>query len=224
MPLALVALVAVTLWPGRLQSDEKSAALPLVVCLGDSITKSGYPQELGKMLPIRVINAGVGGNTSRQGLARIEKDVLSHKPDAVVVFFGTNDNRHDAPKVFVPLPEYEDNLTKIIDACRGVNAKVILGTLPPIDPGPYFKRHKKADFDAAGGLEKLVAQYRDAASKVGKTKKVPVVDLNTLLAKDTSWRNPDGVHPNEEGNKVIAKQFVASVAKELGVNPTTNTP
>src|SRR6185503_17521387 len=72
---------------------------PTVVCLGDSITHAGYPAELEKMLLVRVINAGIPGNTSRQGLARLEKDVLSHKPAAVVVLFGTNDIRKDAPRV-----------------------------------------------------------------------------------------------------------------------------
>src|ERR1043166_4008118 len=40
----------------------------VVVCLGDSITKRGYPEALEKLLGVRVVNAGVNGNTSRQGL------------------------------------------------------------------------------------------------------------------------------------------------------------
>ncbi len=210
-------LIANILTPVWTHAAEKQATRPTVICLGDSITHAGYPAELEKMLPIQTINAGVNGNTSRQGLARLEKDVLSHKPDAVIIFFGTNDNRRDAPKVFVPVDEYKTNLSRMIKACRSSGAKVLLGTLPPIDSEPYFKRHLKADFDAAGGLEKLVEQYRAAAQEIGKLEKGPVVDLNKLLASDTSWRGPDGVHPTVEGNKVIARQFVAPLAKALSL-------
>jgi lysophospholipase L1-like esterase len=222
MTLLAAALFLTLLVPNRCAADAPKTNL--VVCLGDSITHRGYPEELAKMLPIRVINAGVNGNTSRQGLARLQKDVLSHKPDAVVLFFGTNDNRQDAPKVHVSLAEYEQNLATIIDRCRGVGAKVILGTLPPIDPKPYFERHEKEKFDAVGGLQKLVSEYRNAALKIGKAKNVPVVDLNQLLAKDTSWRSSDGVHPTEEGNRVIAEQFAGTVARELGLKRSGNIP
>jgi lysophospholipase L1-like esterase len=206
------------------QANDAKTNSVTVVCLGDSITHAGYPEELEKMLKVRVINAGVGGNTSRQGLARLQRDVLAHKPDAVVVFFGTNDNRRDAPKVFVPLDEYEKNLAKIIDDCLKAGAKVVLGTIPPIDPEPYFKRHVKEKFDEAGGLKKLVAQYREAALKVGKSKNVTIVDLNQLLAKDTSWRSSDGVHPTAEGNLIIAKLFLKPLQKELGLKRGESTP
>jgi lysophospholipase L1-like esterase len=205
-----------------LGAEETNA--PVVVCLGDSITHAGYPAELEKLLPVRAVNAGVNGNTSRQGLARLDKDVLAHKPDVVLVLFGTNDNRKDAPKIQVPLAEYEKNLSTIIDRCRGIGAKVVLGTIPPIDPVPYFTRHVKKDFDAAGGLENLVMQYRNAALRVGKSKSVPVVDLNQLLAPDTTWRRDDGVHPTSEGNHVIAAHFSKQLEPMLGLKPREKLP
>jgi lysophospholipase L1-like esterase len=195
-------------------SDTNNAT---VVCLGDSITHAGYPTELEKILPVRAINAGVPGNTSRQGLARLEKDVLSHKPTVVLVLFGTNDNREDAPRIHVPVAQYEKNLETIIERCRVVGAKVVLGTIPPIDPEPYFKRHLKEKFDAAGGLEKLVAQYREAALRVGKLRNVPVVDLNRLLANERGWRKEDGVHPTAEGNRILARLFAGQVETALGL-------
>jgi lysophospholipase L1-like esterase len=205
-------ILCLTLLPVSLamaQSNSKKEFT--IVCFGDSITHGGYPAELEKIFGnARVINAGVGGNTSRQGLARLERDVLSHRPDLVILFFGTNDNRRDA-KVFVPLDEYERNLTTIIERCQKIGAKVVLGTIPPIDPVPYFTRHDKAKFDADGGLEKLVQDYRNAALKVGAEHKVTIVDLNQLLRTDTSWRSADGVHPTEEGYKVIAQLFAKTV-------------
>ena len=201
--------------PARAQSGDLGGLVAAkrltVVCLGDSITHAGYPAELEKILPIRVINAGVGGNTSRQGLARLEKDVLAHRPDVVLVFFGANDSRQDAPTIHVPLNEYEENLTRIIQRCQEIGAKVVLGTVPPIDAEAYYQRHPKTNYVAVGGLEPWLAKYREAALRVGEATRVPVLDLNQLLAGDATWRKPDGVHPTEEGNRRIAFLF----AKEI---------
>ncbi|HEX8911741.1 MAG TPA: GDSL-type esterase/lipase family protein [Humisphaera sp.] len=192
------------------------AAGPRVVCFGDSITKQGYPAVLGKRLNLDVVNAGVGGHNTKQGLARMEKDVLAHKPDVVVVLFGTNDCRMAEPSALVPLEQYERNLTTIVERSRKAGAKVVLCTLPPIDPTPYFTRHKKEPFDAAGGLAKVVADYAATARKVAKATDCPLVDLNASLAKEDQkvWLSPDGVHPSEKGMAMIAER-VAEVVKTV---------
>ncbi len=192
--------------------DEAQSKDFTIVCLGDSITRAGYPAELEKLLQVKVINAGVGGNTSRQGLARLDRDVLTNKPNVVLVFFGANDSRLDAPKTHVPLKEYEKNLTTIVERCQKTGANVVLGTPPPIDPEPYYQRHPKENYQAAGGLEAWLAKYRAAVLQVGEATKVPVLDLNELLAKEPAWRRPDGVHPTEAGTQIIARLFAKQVA------------
>jgi lysophospholipase L1-like esterase len=195
--------------------NSNSNALPaVVVCLGDSITRSGYPAELEKILKVRVANAGVNGNTSRQGLARLQRDVLSLKPKIVVLFFGANDSRLDAPKKQVALDEYTANLSKIVDECQRIGAKVLLGTMPPIIAEPYFGRHPKENYDAVGGFEKHLEKYRNAAHQVGREKKVEVLDLGKELQKYPNWVTPDGVHPTPEGNEIIAK-LVAEKLKPM---------
>ena len=118
----LLADKQVLAWTKTGAARQSSAATrpgtPKVVCLGDSITHRGYPAVLEKLLGVQVINAGVGGNTSQGGLARLEKDVLNHHPDAVVILFGTNDGRLDAPGVHVPVAKYESNLAEMIERCR----------------------------------------------------------------------------------------------------------
>jgi lysophospholipase L1-like esterase len=189
-----------------------------VVCFGDSITKAGYPTVLGKALGdgVEVTNAGVNGNTTAQALRRMEKDVLAHKPDVVVVFFGTNDCRLAEPKVHVPVERYRANLQAMIDAVTKGGGRVVLCTPPPIDAEAYFTRHARAPFDAAGGLEKVLAGYRQAVIEVGEKNKVPVVDLNQLMSKDLSWRSADGVHPTEQGSDVIAGHVERAVRPLLG--------
>ena len=60
---ALGVLLALGGW--RAQASDAPAK---VVCFGDSITKRGYPAELGKLLGVEVVNAGVGGNTTTAAL------------------------------------------------------------------------------------------------------------------------------------------------------------
>lgn len=199
---------------------KKSAARPTVVCLGDSITHRGYPAVLETLLEVRAVNAGVGGDTTRKALARLDRDVLAHRPDAVVLFFGANDSRLDAPRTQVPVEEYETNLGQIAARIRQADPKtrILLATMPPIDPGPYYQRHPKEKYEPAGGLEKVVARYREAAIRVGKSTSVPVLDLNLELEGRPEWMSRDGVHPSPRGNEIIARLVAGALAPLLGLD------
>ena len=187
-----------------------------IVCFGDSITKRGYPAIVGELLGVESINAGVGGHTSSEGLRRMSTDVLEKKPDVVVIFFGTNDIRVDNPKKHTSPEKYQSNLEAMIAACQKIDAKVVLCTLPPIKADPFFQRHDRKVFDAAGGLPVLIAAQRRAAIAVAKEHSVALVDLQKLLAEEPNWMSPDGVHPNEEGNRIIAKHIAAAIEPLLG--------
>jgi len=74
----------------------------VLVCFGDSLTSGesatgtndkskSYPAYLQKMVNIRVVNAGVSGDTTAQALARIQRDVISKNPAIVIVELGGND-------------------------------------------------------------------------------------------------------------------------------------
>ena len=190
-------------------AEEEKA---MVVCFGDSITKRGYSEILAEALKVKAINAGVGGHNSKQGLHRIEKDVLAHKPDVVVVFFGTNDIRVDSERAFVPLKKYRENLSEISRRCQKAGAKVVFCTPPPIDSKAYYQRHKEADFAKVGGVQKLLADYRQAVIEVAKKENSEVVDLNQLLADKPEWMSPDGVHPGKGGTRLIARLVGEKVA------------
>jgi len=198
----------------RTAGDETTRAK--VVCFGDSITKRDYPEILGHLLGVDTVMAGVAGNSTTQALGRISNDVLAQNPDVVVIFFGTNDLRVDAPKVYTPIDKYTANLEKMIDACTQQKAHVVLCTLPPINHDVYFTRHEKEPYDAAGGLLKLIADYREAAMQVAARRKIPVVDLNHIMAQDLGWLTSDGVHPRPEGSAIIARNVAKAVGSLLG--------
>ena len=206
------------------KAESNEAEKPLVICFGDSITNRGYYKTLKKLLDVETVNAGVGGNSTAKGLRRISTDVLEKNPDAVVVLFGTNDLRVDAEKVYVPLKKYKANLETIITRCQEKNAIVVLCTLPPINQEIYFTRHERESYDAHGGLAKLITSYRDAAREVAEAKKVALVDLNVLLAKEPEWLSKDGVHPSKTGTELIAKHIAAALGLLLAKHPGTDIP
>jgi len=208
-----------------------AAAETVVVCHGDSITRGAhlkpeetYPAMLQAALPdTKVVNTGIGGNTSQQGLKRLAPDVLSRRPKFVVLLFGTNDSVLTAPGRYrVPVDQYRQNLGRMIAGCRQAGADVVLCTLPAIEPEPYFTRHPKPYYDAEGGLTAILQRYRTAALEVGKSMKVPVVDLYETFDKDKSLLRPapDGVHPNARGARAIGK-LVAEQLATIGLAPIT---
>ena len=186
----------------------------VIVCFGDSITARGYPAVLAKNLNVSVINAGVSGNSTKAGLARMKKDVLDQKPLIVVILFGTNDSRVDDPVVCVPLDKYEANLNEMVESCQKNSSQVILCILPPIDQEAYFKRHDRKKIEEKGGLDAILTSYREVQAKVADRYKLPVVDLNKILGEHPEWRDSDGVHPTKEGNALIAQE-IGKVAAPL---------
>lgn len=109
-----------------------------IVAFGDSVTHGALrannnyetvywnvlKQKLNAVrdfIPVNVINAGIGGITAKASLARMERDVLSHHPDLVIVCFALND-------VNGTLEEYKEAMTEIFHACLDRGADVIFLT------------------------------------------------------------------------------------------------
>jgi lysophospholipase L1-like esterase len=98
-------VVGLAFWGCDNQNNYVNDAMkPLLLCFGDSLTAGygasepdrddpakAYPAFLQTKVTIEVINAGVSGHTSTQGLARVDQDVLSRKPQIVIIEFGAND-------------------------------------------------------------------------------------------------------------------------------------
>ena len=182
------------------------AAAPLVVFLGDSLTAGlGLPadetfpallaEELGRRgRPIRAVNAGVSGDTTAGGLRRADW-VLSQKPAVVVVALGANDGLRG-----LPLEEVERNLRAIVAKARTAGARVLLcGMLLPTSHGPEYR-------DGFGRLFPRVAREEG----------VPLVPF---LLKDVAGRAEknleDGIHPNAEGQRLVAGNVLPQLERLL---------
>lgn len=163
-----------------------------IVCFGDSITAGvgaepgqGYPERLSALLGVPVINAGVSGDTTADGLARLEQDVLARDPWMVIVELGGNDFlRH------VPIAETEGRLRQIAD--RLLKARVV----------PVF-------VELSGPLG--IGRYREVFARIEDDYDVVLVEdaLSDILF-DPKLKS-DQIHPNAAGYEKLAE----AVAEEL---------
>jgi acyl-CoA thioesterase-1 len=179
---------------------------PLVVCFGDSLT-AGYGTDLGQSYPdylqkdldaqgykYRVVNEGISGNTTKDGVNRLDS-ILALKPTVVVVEFGGNDGLRG-----LRIEDSRTNLDKIVSTLKASGTKVVLAgiTLPP-DYGPdYIKQ-----FNATYAM--LAAKYR-----------VPLLPflLNGVFGVN-GMMQADRTHATGEGNKVVAQNVLPLVTSLL---------
>ena len=162
-----------------------------IVCLGDSITVGvgsgpgeSYPERLAGKLGVDVVNEGESGDTAAQGLARLDQ-VLADDPWMVIVELGGNDILHQ-----VPPEQTERSLRRILEKLLAARTVPVL-----------------VEVDAPFG-----ASYKGIYGRLGKEYHVPVVeDAIGKILRDRSLKS-DTVHPNAEGQKVLAD----AIADEIG--------
>jgi acyl-CoA thioesterase-1 len=185
----------------RVQSQQKSDSItgdprPAIVCFGDSLTKGfgvnpgkSYPDVLQEELDragyrYRVVNFGVSGETTQDGLARLPY-VLKQKPEIVVVEFGANDELRGQAA-----DKAENNLAQMAHLLLQAGARVVLaGMMLPTNSGSGYSHQ----FDAM--YARLAARYQ-----------LPLIPfLLDGVAANPQLMQEDGLHPNTEGTRVVAK-------------------
>jgi acyl-CoA thioesterase-1 len=200
--------------PGAIASDSSPASdatapvdgRPVIVAFGDSLTAGfgadagdSYPDYLEKDLNAQgyhyqVINQGISGNTTKDGVDRLE-DALRLKPVLVIVAFGGNDGLRG-----LPIAATRANLDQIVATLQHSGTKVVLGgiTLPP-NYGPDYIRQ----FDQTYVL--LAAKYH--------------VPLLPFLLEDVygvaGSMQADGIHATDQGNAQVARNLLPLVVPLL---------
>jgi acyl-CoA thioesterase-1 len=183
-------------------ADER----PVIVAFGDSLTAGfgadagdSYPDYLEKDLNAQgyhyqVINQGISGNTTKDGVDRLQ-DALRLKPVLVIVAFGGNDGLRG-----LPIAATRANLDQIVSTLLHSGTKVVLGgiTLPP-NYGPDYIRQ----FDQTYVL--LAAKYH--------------VPMLPFLLEDVygvaGSMQADGIHATDQGNAQVAKNLLPLVVPLL---------
>ncbi|HEY5747060.1 MAG TPA: arylesterase [Chryseolinea sp.] len=170
----------------------------VILFYGDSLTagnglsvEEAFPALIQKKLTadgkaVKVINAGLSGETSAGGLARLDW-VLRQPVDIVVLELGANDGLRG-----LPLDQTEKNLQAIIDKMKAKNPAVkiiVAGMMVPPNMGPDY-------------TTKFQKIFPDLAKK-NKAALIPFILQD--VAGNEKLNNPDGIHPNVEGHKIVAK-------------------
>jgi lysophospholipase L1-like esterase/pimeloyl-ACP methyl ester carboxylesterase len=214
--LLILATTCLAATPDKARQLLTDAKEPVrIVCIGDSITgvyyHSGgmraYPemlqialQKLHPKAKVTVRNAGISGDTSKGGLARLERDVLGHKPHLVTIMFGMNDLAR------VPVADFIANMRQIIQRCRAAGAEVVLCTQNNIVDSPQRPVMK-------------LAEYSQAIRDLAKAESLGVADcfaaFEDVRAKDALEWNlllSDAIHPNMDGHKLFAETIAKTIA------------
>jgi lysophospholipase L1-like esterase len=182
-----------------------------IAFLGDSITQGGMGPMGYVTLVIQglkangvnatAIGAGISGHKSNDMLARLQRDVIDKKPDWMTLSCGVNDVWHGAKGV--PLDQYKQNITQIVEKAQAAGIKVVILTATMITENPSEPNN-----------EKLIP-YNEFLRGLAKEKKCLLADLNAAMQKELDEREKagqkrgklvtsDGVHMNPFGNVMMA--------------------
>lgn len=189
-----------------------------IVALGDSVTElnwttRGHLNWVGLLSAslfeskaargYAVINAGISGSTFTDGLARVDRDVLRHDPDLVIIGFGINDwmFAHNPPE------QQRRDLVALIEHIRAASdTSILLRTPHTIVDKETFAWTEPEEMRVA------VAMIREVAAEQGVT----LVDHHaSWLADPPDARATmyDWIHPNEVGHL----RFFNEIAPVLGL-------
>jgi len=197
----------------RLKSGE-----PLkIVAFGDSITAGGdvsspelmfwrrWAADLQGKYPrarVTAVNGATGGDSTVQGLQRLQAKVLDEKPDLVLIGFGMNDHNIGG----VPIPQFEQNLKSIISRIRSETlAEVVLYSAFPPNPKWKFGSHR-------------MLEYATATARVAKDVSCAYADVFNNWEAVAARKKPEDLlgnninHPNDFGHWIYFR-----VLQEMGL-------
>ena len=186
-----------------------------VACIGDSITfghgikdreHDTYPGLLSTMLGEKydVRNFGVSGTTAMTGTdmpymnEQAYRDALAFNPQIVTIKLGTNDSK---PYNWKEQEHFKQDLKTLIESFRALPAKPEIWLCLPVPA--YGHAWSINDSVIYNGVIPYIRE-------VAQEENLPLVDLNTPMQGKRQYF-PDTIHPNEEGQQLIAEIVFQSV-------------
>ncbi len=175
---------------------------PVIVAFGDSLTAGAgvaqdrnYPSQLQKKIDTekynyRVINAGVSGETSGQGLNRL-RSIVKLRPSIVIVELGANDGLRG-----MPVEATRRNLAAIVQGLQSAGAKVILaGMRVPPNYGLHY-----------------AGEFYDVFGEVAEQFDIPLIPFFLEgVGGDASLNQDDGIHPTAAGYEIVVENVWAKL-------------
>jgi len=199
-----------------------------ILCFGDSLTYGvtlealslppgaqtdltlveGYIPKLWRLLESKygsgfeLVNAGIPGERTVEGVERIRNEMRVHDPDLVLLLEGIVDVNNSTPR----FPVVRENLIEMMTLVQREGRLVIIGTYPLLNPDGF--RTSGAPF-----IPRLNDVIRQEANRIT----VQIADHEE--ANDLAGQGPDGLHPNNIGYDVMASTWLAAMeelAETLG--------
>ncbi len=171
-------------------SNNNNIKISSIVCFADSLTRGygatenkTYPYYLQQLTNIDVINKGVNGNTSKDGLDRVD-DILKIQNALIIVEFGANDFFQQ-----IPISETKENMEQIVDKLQKSGNMVVLVSTE----------------------DKQLNSYYNMLKNIAKKKKILFID--GILNEIWNDRNlfSDDIHPNSSGYKLVAEKIYKNI-------------
>lgn len=163
-----------------------------IICFGDSLTEGvgagngeDYPSVLARQLPYPVVNVGRRGDTSADGVSRLDRDVLERNPRLVIVLFGGNDFLRQ-----IPTSETKKNLGEIVRRIQEHGAMVVL-----------LGMRLGLFTDEYGPLYEEIAERHGA---------LLIPEILKGILSDPGLKS-DSIHPNGAGYRLMAQRIVEKV-------------
>ena len=190
--LIILLIVGINYYKSSQEVNVQSLSLPLdtkILAFGDSLTygygvvrDKNYPTVLGDILHVNVVNEGVNGEFSDQGLARLASVLTRHKPDILVLCHGGNDILRKKD-----LTQTKNNLNAMVKMAKEKGVYVLLVGVPTFDILNF----------------NVPSFYYEVAKENG----IEIEDSSLKKIMDGENLKSDQVHPNAEGYALMAKSI-----------------
>ena len=201
-----------------------------IVFLGDSITQQAEDFEDGFISLIRqnliqdkfeLVGKGIGGNKVSDLLTRYKSDVIDLDPDIVFIYIGINDVWHKYDfGTGSDIDLYEKGLRTIISDIKSLGSKIVLCTPTVIgeNTGDFVLGNQFKDVETMEKMNGDLDTFSEVVRKLSNEYGTELLDLRKIFMDYLAENNinndaagiltTDGVHLNEQGNKLIADQMI----------------
>jgi len=185
-------------------------SLKKIVCLGDSLTEgydidldNRWTNRLENKLNIPIINKGISGDLTSGMLARFQQDVVALEPTHLILMGGTNDINFDLQNNLII-----GNIKTMIRQAKFYNISSIIGI-----PTPCFLSHTEGSgvFIGKSRFISRIDEYISKLTDFAITDEQLFIDFGNEMNQDMFL--PDGVHPNDLAQEVLAKNAFTFLSK-----------
>ena len=197
--LIILLIVGINYYKSKQEVDVQSLSLPLdtkILAFGDSLTygygvtrDKNYPSVLGDILHVSVVNEGVNGEFSDQGLERLASVLARHKPDILVLCHGGNDILRKKD-----LTQTKNNLNAMVKMAKEKGVYVLLVGVPTFDILSF----------------NVPSFYYEVAKENG----IEIEDSSLKKVMEGENLKSDQVHPNAEGYALMAKNIAQILSND----------